>query len=73
MIDQHQRMPGTQPGDPDRAAHALIALARADGAGRLRQALGSDSLQIARAALAAKLVELEDGADLARSTDYVRS
>ncbi|NAZ85426.1 SDR family NAD(P)-dependent oxidoreductase [Kineococcus indalonis] len=73
MISQHQRMPGTQPGDPDRAAQALIALARANGAGRLRQALGSDSLRIARSALTARLAELEEGADLARSTDYAHS
>ncbi|NAZ75213.1 SDR family NAD(P)-dependent oxidoreductase [Kineococcus sp. T13] len=72
MVRQHQQMPGTQLGDPDRAAEALIALARADGAGRLRQALGSDSLQIARTALAARLAELEEGAEVARSTDHDR-
>ncbi|WP_432523214.1 SDR family NAD(P)-dependent oxidoreductase [Kineococcus sp. SYSU DK006] len=73
MISQHRQMPGTQLGDPDRAAGALIALAQANGAGRLRQALGSDSLQIARSALTAELAEFEDGAELARSTDYARS
>ncbi len=71
MIDAHLAMPGTQPGDPDRAAAAIVAVA-VRGDGPLRQQLGSDSSTLAEERAAALSAEVMAGRALARSTDKVR-
>jgi NAD(P)-dependent dehydrogenase (short-subunit alcohol dehydrogenase family) len=71
MTQAHLRMPGTQLGDPVRAAAALVDLAVAGNGGRLRHLLGSDSFSIALGALDARRAEVEAGEEVARSTDVV--
>ena len=71
MTDTHLAMPGTQLGDPVRAAGAIIAVA-VRGDTPLHQVLGSDSHGLASAKVDALRADLEAGRDLAHSTDYVR-
>jgi NAD(P)-dependent dehydrogenase (short-subunit alcohol dehydrogenase family) len=68
MTTAHQAMPGTQLGDPAKAASAIIAVAVA-GDAPLHQLLGSDSLAIAEGALQALASEIERGRALAVTTD----
>jgi len=68
MTAAHQAMPGTQLGDPAKAAAAIIALA-VTGDAPLHQLLGSDSLAIAEGALRALSSEIESGRALAVTTD----
>lgn len=71
MIAAHQAMPGTQLGDPAKAAEAIVAVAtRADGP--LRQQLGSDSSGMAGDRAAALAAEVDAGRELAKSTDRAR-
>lgn len=64
-------MPGSQPGDPQRAAAAITTIAqRSDGP--LRQQLGSDSSSLAAAKADALAADIAAGRDLDRSTDYDR-
>lgn len=68
MIATHQQMPGTQLGDPAKAARAIVTVAsRADGP--LRQQLGSDSSGMAADRAAALAAEVAAGRELASSTD----
>lgn len=60
---------GRQPGDPARAAAALLKLAALERA-PLRLALGSDALEIIANADRARLQELERWRELSVSTDY---
>lgn len=60
---------GRQPGDPARAAAALLKLAALERA-PLRLALGSDALEIIANADRARLQELERWWELSVSTDY---
>lgn len=60
---------GRQPGDPARAAAALLKLAALERP-PLRLALGSDALEIIANADRAKLQELERWRELSVSTDY---
>jgi NAD(P)-dependent dehydrogenase (short-subunit alcohol dehydrogenase family) len=71
MADAHRAMPGSQPGDPQRAAAAITTIAQR-GEGPLRQQLGSDASGLAAGKLASLAADLEAGRELARSTDYVR-
>jgi NAD(P)-dependent dehydrogenase (short-subunit alcohol dehydrogenase family) len=68
MTTAHQAMPGTQLGDPAKAAAAIMAVA-VTGEGPLHQLLGSDSLAIAEGALNALAYEVERGRGLAVTTD----
>ena len=68
MTAAHQAMPGTQLGDPGKAAAAIIALA-VTGDAPLHQLLGSDSLAIAEGALQALTADVEKGRALAVTTD----
>jgi NAD(P)-dependent dehydrogenase (short-subunit alcohol dehydrogenase family) len=68
MTIAHQAMPGTQLGDPAKAAAAIIAVAGSSDA-PLHQLLGSDSLAIAEGALQALGSEVEQGRALAVTTD----
>jgi NAD(P)-dependent dehydrogenase (short-subunit alcohol dehydrogenase family) len=71
MVEAHQGMPGSQPGDPAKAAIAVIAIAqRANGP--LRQQLGSDSAGLAASKIDALTADLAAGRALALSTDYDR-
>ena len=70
MVAQHQAMPGSQPGDPDKAAAALVEIARQGGP--LRQQLGSDSSGFAEGKADALKAEILAGRELAHSTDYTR-
>ena len=46
MIAVHKEMPGTQPGDPAKAAAAFVTIAQRES-GPLHQQLGSDSSGLA--------------------------
>ncbi|WJL94658.1 SDR family NAD(P)-dependent oxidoreductase [Microbacterium sp. ET2] len=72
MIATHQAMPGTQLGDPARAAAAIQTIAER-GDGPLRQQLGTDSSGFARDRAASLAAEIEIARELAVTTDYVRS
>ncbi|GAA0324746.1 SDR family NAD(P)-dependent oxidoreductase [Kineococcus aurantiacus] len=69
MTQAHLRMPGTQLGDPVKAAAALVDLGVSGNGGRLRHLLGSDSFSLALGALDARREEVEAGEGVARSTD----
>ena len=71
MVAAHQAMPGTQLGDPAKAAAAILALAER-GDGPLRQQLGSDSCGFAAAKADALAADIAAGRELAVSTDRTR-
>ena len=71
MVAAHQAMPGTQPGDPAKAAAAIVTIAE-NSNGPLRQQLGSDSSGLATAKASALTADISAGRELARSTDYAR-
>ena len=71
MIAAHKAMSGTQPGDPAKAAEALVAIAQRES-GPLRQQLGSDSSDLAESKADSLKAEVLTGRRLAHSTDYVR-
>jgi hypothetical protein len=68
MTAAHQAMPGTQLGDPAKAAAAIIAIA-VSGQGPLHQLLGSDSYALATGSVDALKNDIEAGQELARTTD----
>jgi NAD(P)-dependent dehydrogenase (short-subunit alcohol dehydrogenase family) len=68
MTDTHLAMPGTQLGDPSRAADAIISLA-VSAAGPLHQVLGSDSLALVAGRLESLTADVEAGRALAVTTD----
>ena len=68
MIDAHRAMPGTQLGDPARAAAAIVAVVRDDNGPR-HQLLGSDSHGLATARLRDLTAEVAAGRELALTTD----
>lgn len=68
MIAAHQAMPGTQLGDPVKAASAIISVA-VDGNAPLHQLLGSDAYAIATNAVGALSADIEAGRQLAVTTD----
>lgn len=68
MTTAHQAMPGTQLGDPAKAAAAIISVV-VTGDAPLHQLLGSDSLAIAAGALEGLTAEIERGRSLAVTTD----
>ena len=69
---EHDRSNGRQPGDPDRAAQAIIkAVESPTPPGRL--ALGRDAVTRIRAELQAHLKELEAWAEIGENADYPES
>ncbi|HXR43511.1 MAG TPA: SDR family NAD(P)-dependent oxidoreductase [Pseudolysinimonas sp.] len=68
MTSAHQQMPGTQLGDPARAATAIIGVATSS-AGPLHQLLGSDSLQLIAGRIDALTADVESGRSLAVTSD----
>jgi NAD(P)-dependent dehydrogenase (short-subunit alcohol dehydrogenase family) len=68
MTSAHQAMPGTQLGDPARAATAIIAVATSTE-GPLHQLLGSDSLQLIAGRIDALTADVESGRALAVTSD----
>ncbi|MEV4275731.1 SDR family NAD(P)-dependent oxidoreductase [Actinoplanes xinjiangensis] len=68
MTETHLAMPGTQLGDPVKAAAAIIDVATA-GKAPLHQLLGSDSYGLAKARIDALTADVENGRELAFSTD----
>ncbi|WP_067509430.1 SDR family NAD(P)-dependent oxidoreductase [Actinoplanes sp. TFC3] len=72
MTDAHLKMPGTQLGDPVKAATAIISVATGAKA-PLHQLLGSDSYGLAKARLDTLTADVENGRDLAASTDIARN
>jgi NAD(P)-dependent dehydrogenase (short-subunit alcohol dehydrogenase family) len=70
MTQAHLRMPGTQLGDPAKAAAVLVDLGVSGNGGRLRHLLGSDAHAIAVSALDVRRAEVEAGEAVARSTDF---
>lgn len=71
MIAAHKEMPGTQPGDPARAAAAFVTIAQR-ASGPLHQQLGSDSSGLAESKADSLKADILAGRELALSTDYVR-
>ncbi|MDR7385565.1 SDR family NAD(P)-dependent oxidoreductase [Promicromonospora iranensis] len=70
MVEQHLGMPGTQLGDPAKAAAAIITVATT-GDAPLHQLLGSDSVSLADARLQSLADEFAAGRQLATTTDIV--
>ncbi len=68
MTQAHLAMPGTQLGDPVRAAAAIIKVA-VDGDAPLHQLLGSDSYGLAQARIEALTADIEAGRALTVTTD----
>ncbi|GGR51273.1 NAD(P)-dependent dehydrogenase (short-subunit alcohol dehydrogenase family) [Nocardioides luteus] len=68
MTDAHLAMPGTQLGDPAKAAAAIISVAES-GTAPLHQLLGSDSYALAGGAVEALRNDIEAGRKLAETTD----
>jgi NAD(P)-dependent dehydrogenase (short-subunit alcohol dehydrogenase family) len=68
MTDAHLAMPGTQLGDPAKAAAAIITIAR-DGTAPLHQILGSDSYTLATTAVEHLTTDIEAARQLAATTD----
>jgi len=69
MVDQHlNEIPGTQLGDPAKAAAAIITVATGEDA-PLHQLLGSDSLSLAAGHLQALTDDIEASRTLAVTTD----
>lgn len=68
MTEAHLAMPGTQLGDPAKAAAAIISVA-VTGASPLHQLLGSDSHALATASVDALKSDIEAGRELAFTTD----
>lgn len=68
MTAVHQQMPGTQLGDPGKAADAIIAVAT-NGSAPLHQLLGSDSVGFAQARVEALRADIEAARPLAVTTD----
>ncbi|WP_454828022.1 oxidoreductase [Paraburkholderia xenovorans] len=66
---ENDRTDGTQPGDPVRAAAAIVKAVTGE---RLpfRLLLGTDAVQTVKAELEARLQEIEDLKQLSRSTDF---
>ncbi|NHC43945.1 SDR family NAD(P)-dependent oxidoreductase [Motilibacter aurantiacus] len=71
MTDAHLAMPGTQLGDPAKAAAAIVSVV-AGGKAPLHQLLGSDSYALARARVEALSADVEAGRELAHTTDIRR-
>ena len=68
MTEAHLAMPGSQLGDPARAAQAIVTVLES-GSAPLHQVLGSDSHGLATAQLEAMRAELAVGRELAVTTD----
>lgn len=68
MTSAHQSVPGTQLGDPVKAATAIIAVATSAEA-PLHQLLGSDSYSFATSAVEALTADFQAGHELALTTD----
>lgn len=72
MTGAHQAMPGTQLGDPVRAASAIITVVT-DGDAPLHQLLGSDSLEFADTRLHTLRAEFDAARVLAMTSDHAES
>ncbi|WJK43090.1 SDR family NAD(P)-dependent oxidoreductase [Solwaraspora sp. WMMA2056] len=72
MTDAHLAMPGTQLGDPAKAATAIITVAET-GTAPLHQILGSDSYGLATARVQSLTRDIETGRPLAVSTDITET
>lgn len=70
MVAQHQAMPGSQPGDPQKAAAALVSIAQHGGP--LHQQLGSDSSGLAESKADALKTDILAARELAYTTDKAR-
>jgi NAD(P)-dependent dehydrogenase (short-subunit alcohol dehydrogenase family) len=68
MTEVHKAMPGTQLGDPGKAAAAIITIATTS-ATPLHQILGSDSLEFAGARVETLITDIAAARDLAVTTD----
>ncbi|MUL39778.1 SDR family NAD(P)-dependent oxidoreductase [Streptomonospora sp. PA3] len=68
MVQQHLEMPGTQLGDPAKAATAIITVATSGNA-PLHQLLGSDSLGLAETRVQALTADIEASRELGVTTD----
>ncbi|GAA2576721.1 SDR family NAD(P)-dependent oxidoreductase [Winogradskya consettensis] len=68
MTEAHLAMPGTQLGDPVKVAAAIITVAATGGA-PLHQLLGSDSYALAKGRIETLTADIENGRDVALSTD----
>ena len=72
MVHQHlEKIPGTQPGDPARAADAIISVA-VRGAAPLHQLLGSDSLGLMENRIRSLSADAGSSRALAMTTDILQ-
>ncbi|MEV7629799.1 SDR family NAD(P)-dependent oxidoreductase [Actinoplanes sp. NPDC089786] len=69
MTEQHLAMPGSQLGDPAKAASAIISVAASGNPAPLHQILGSDSYGLAKGRVDALLADIEASHALAVTTD----
>ncbi|MGE2715368.1 SDR family NAD(P)-dependent oxidoreductase [Mycolicibacterium litorale] len=69
MTRSHFALQGSQLGDPVKGAEAIITIA-VTGKGPLNQLLGSDAYAYAQARLTALTADIEDGRELAMTTDH---
>ncbi|MET8360180.1 SDR family NAD(P)-dependent oxidoreductase [Micromonospora sp. NPDC005171] len=72
MTTNHLAMPGTQLGDPAKAATAIITIAQSSTA-PLHQILGSDSYALAKSRIEALTNNIETGHTLAATTDITQN
>ncbi|CAM4038004.1 NADP-dependent 3-hydroxy acid dehydrogenase YdfG [Pedobacter westerhofensis] len=66
---QNDKTSGTQQGDPQKAAQAMIKITEGDKV-PFRLLLGSDAIKLTREELNSQQQELEDWSELSKSTDY---
>ena len=66
---QNDKTSGTQQGDPQKAAQAMIKITEGDKV-PFRLLLGSDAIKLTREELNNQQQELEDWSELSKSTDY---
>lgn len=72
MITEHKAMSGSQPGDPIKAAEAIVDIAQTHG-GSLRYQLGSDSSDMAEGKVNTLKEEILLGREFAQRTDYTET
>ncbi|WP_181274917.1 SDR family oxidoreductase [Brevibacterium oceani] len=72
MIAEHRAMSGSQPGDPIKAAEAIVTIAQTES-GSLRYQLGSDSSDMAEGKANTLKDEILLGREFAQRTDYVEA
>ena len=66
---ENDRTHGTEPGNPQKAAQAIIKMAESEKV-PFRLLLGTDAISLTRSELETQIKELEDWKEISLSTDY---